>query len=164
MLAVLRLDDALRWSAAWPLSAYQGTIVAATLCARTVAHVKSMNREDPLDQLRYNFWTQHRRLDETIRYVSNYRSTLPTEVEHTSDAGEFMLDLILKATSTCLHQAVVAKARTIKGNHSAQVQASETLSLENAIDIAKRLQINELIETVRRLIVDPSAYKSLMKS
>jgi hypothetical protein len=145
---MLRLDDALKRSAAWPLSAYQGTTVAAMLCARTIAHVKSMNREDPLDQLCYNFWTQHHRLDETIRYIFGSTSTCLAGVKHTNDANEFMLILMLKAISTCLHQAVITKSGMSKGSHRAQAQSSEELSLQNAMDIAELLRTHDFIETV----------------
>jgi hypothetical protein len=132
------------------MSTHQGTTVTATLCARTIAHVKLMSREDPFDQTSYNFWTQHFRLDETIQYVAEYTSNQqPLEVDPSDNASELMLRFMLKAASICLHQAAIAKAGTIKGNYATQVQRSEALILENAIDIAKTLQTHELTETIK---------------
>ncbi|MCJ1396072.1 hypothetical protein MMC18_008960 [Xylographa bjoerkii] len=153
--AILRLDDAMGRSAAWPLSAYQGTIVAAALCARTVAHVKSVNRGDSLSEFRYNFWIQKYRLDEAVRYVVDFTLHEPALVNNVIDARKLMCDLMLKATSICLHRAVVVESGMTKINHTAHAEEHEASSCEYAIDIARLLQTNDLNETIETNIFLP---------
>lgn len=165
-----RLDDVLRKSTPWPLSTHQGLNIATTLCTRTIHHIKRMNYSDPLDRHHYNFWTQHYHLDEAIRYIAHSTSARSIDsMNHSSDnAGcRVILELLLKAIATCLHEALLAKVEvSTKGSLSRtmQVQTSETLTLQNSLDITHLVQTSVSTEAAKTSIFLPWAIYVALQS
>ena len=161
----LRLDDVLKRSRPWQLSINQGLNVATILCTRTIQHIKMMNYSDPLDRNHYNFWTQHYHLDEAIRYVADSTSADSVDgLSYSSDDASSNIDLkiLLKATATCLHGALLVKADaevSAKGSskQAMQAQASEALILQNSLDIAHLIQASVSTEAAKINIFLPWA-------
>ena len=131
--------------------------MATTLCSRTITHIKRTCRKSTLAQRDYQFWTQHYRLAENVGYLTAYtRNDIDSPIRSDDDT-KFVFDLMLKAISTCLHQAVLTTARTMGGSSLGQVQASAAASLESAIDIARLFQSKDLTVATKVSHTDKSA-------
>ncbi|KAL9112408.1 MAG: hypothetical protein Q9227_003250 [Pyrenula ochraceoflavens] len=112
--------------------------VASALVARVSAHIKMVNCSDTLEQSHYKFWTEHYHLNEKLHRLARMHNantcTSGDDDQHT------ILDLMLKAASICLHEALIANAKkTTQVNQirGSQVRASNSIALQQAVDISQ---------------------------
>ncbi|KAH8196085.1 hypothetical protein TruAng_009741 [Truncatella angustata] len=144
LLPGVTIGDVFRNAAPRPLSVEEALLAARMLAPRIAAHVKTT---EPItgspDQQQYNFWINHHRLEETLRYLVNFILSDPVPEANV----KVLLNLLVKALTIILHEAVLRKIRACSHQGqkaSDQVRVNEHALLQRALEVAAAVQTSVL--------------------
>ncbi|RYP25029.1 hypothetical protein DL765_000257 [Monosporascus sp. GIB2] len=102
--------------------------------------------ENNPDQQPYNFWTNHHRLDEMVRFISRYTDSgkvLQSASQSNSKAG-LVLELLLKGMSVVINEAMLRKVHTSQRSGFDRIRAAEDAVLQHSLEITEAIQTNVL--------------------
>lgn len=158
----LQLKDALRQplvSGSIMYSAFAGAVVMAGFCGRCLRHLQRAHKAHAENDYTYDFWSNHYSIDLAINQtllspLKHLNIAIDTDsIEGMTDPNTIFLNMNMRATTICLHQAAVVQAErsTLPATLIAE---SESRSLTAAQEIAN------IMKLVRRTSVHLSKVKT----
>ncbi len=160
----LQLKDALRQplvSGSINYSAFAGAVVMAGFCGRCLRHLQRAHKAHAENDYTYYFWSNHYSIDLAInqtllsplKHLNIAIDTNNIEGMTDPDPNTIFLNMNMRATIICLHQAAVVQAErsTLPATLIAE---SESRSLKAAQEIAN------IMKLVRRTSVHLSKVKT----
>ena len=115
-------------------------VVVANICTCCLSHIKQLHKDKSLDNFSYDFWTEHHHLDESIQYATTNSLAHLVAGDFGSEPNVLSLNIILRATIICLHQAVIAKARRTN-TPTRQLPRSEDKCMEAATELSALMRL-----------------------
>ncbi|KAJ5823968.1 hypothetical protein N7447_006308 [Penicillium robsamsonii] len=89
-------------------SSFNALILSTTLAALCLRHDGKSQRQDSSDaSFGYTFWSEHFRIDEIIRNISDHTLSQLNEPRYAVDANAFFALITLKTTTILLHQSAL---------------------------------------------------------
>lgn len=107
----MSLEEAMRPSHATRLSPFAGVVVVAALFGRVLLHLHRPGRDDRDDQINGEFWKRHRSMDNMLLSTALH---LPPHLRLplvSPQPNTIYLHMSLHASSICLHQVALFKAK-----------------------------------------------------
>ncbi|KAL9597886.1 MAG: hypothetical protein Q9219_004839 [cf. Caloplaca sp. 3 TL-2023] len=145
------------------LCSLQGSAIAASLCIRCVSHVAQVNKEYSVEPPIYDFWTHHHHLNGLINHATYTALAHLKPTEYTTDLNALSLQMILQATTICLHQAVISRVCKVERYqaYTSIVQESEQRCIEVVLEFVGNARylghVNAAKYLVRKVQANPSS-------
>ena len=130
----------------------------AAFCGRCLKHLQNAHKADMESDFSYDFWTQHYSIDQAILQIfgsSLGHLTIPNGIDIVngmSDPNVLFLNMNMRTTVICLHQAAVTQAEKASLPATVLVE-SEQRATTAAQEIANIMRITQ--NAVHLSKVDP---------
>lgn len=145
----LPLKDALTEPVApgtMPYSPFARAVIMAGFCGRCLRHLQNAYKANVESEYTYDFWSNHYSIDLAINQILlsslKHLNIVPTidSIEGMADPNTMFLNMNMRATVICLHQAAVVQAK--KASLPATLIAeSENRTLTAAQEIATIMRL-----------------------
>ena len=145
----LQLKDALRQplvSGSITYSAFAGAVVMAGFCGRCLRHLQRAHKALAENDYTYDFWSNHYSIDLAINQtllspLKHLNITMdPDSIDGMTDPNTIFLNMNMRATIICLHQAAVVQAER-STLPATLIGESESRSLTAAQEIANIMKL-----------------------
>ncbi|KAL8729265.1 MAG: hypothetical protein Q9166_004886 [cf. Caloplaca sp. 2 TL-2023] len=131
-----------------PYSPFAGAVVMAGFCGRCLRHLQNAHKADVESDYTYDFWANHYSIDgmivQTLLSSLNHLN-IPNGVDSVqglSDPNTIFLNMNMRATVICLHQAAVVQMEKTS-LPATLIAESESRALKAAQEIAHIMKISQ---------------------